>query len=129
MIQRASGSLLERSHRIALEEKEDHGGLPNTVKWGDGIVGVESAAKTYFGESASELTPSEAALLVPILPNPHSWSSTNPGLYVKERQRRILKDVKRLSSSRTLSSRGWSPPALATGRPFEETKTMPSHTA
>jgi monofunctional biosynthetic peptidoglycan transglycosylase len=101
----------------------------NTVDWGDGIVGAESAAKAYFGKSASRLTPSEAAMLAAILPNPHAWSPTNPGPYVKERQRKILKDMEKMPSSLMLHSRNRSLSPSATGESFHRAETMPSHAA
>lgn len=74
----------------------------NTVDWGDGIAGAESAAKNYFRKSSSGITPSEAALLAAILPNPHSWSPIRPSDSVKERQKRILRDMEKMPSSRIL---------------------------
>jgi len=35
----------------------------NVIEWGDGIYGAEAAARAYFGVSASELSPQQAALL------------------------------------------------------------------
>lgn len=72
----------------------------NTVDWGDGIVGAESAAKNYFRKSSSAITASEAALLAAILPNPHAWSPVLPSESVKERQRRILRDMEKMPASR-----------------------------
>ncbi len=62
----------------------------NTVDWGDGIVGAEAAARTYFNVPAASLTRHQAAALAAILPNPHRWSATRPGPYVRKRQQRIL---------------------------------------
>ncbi len=74
----------------------------NTVDWGEGVVGAESASRKYFRRSSAELTPSEAAMLAAILPNPHSWSPVNPTEHLRERQRRILKDMDKMSVSRVL---------------------------
>ncbi|MBN1103779.1 MAG: monofunctional biosynthetic peptidoglycan transglycosylase [Deltaproteobacteria bacterium] len=100
----------------------------NTVDWGDGIAGAESAAKGYFGKSASRLTPSEAAMLAAILPNPHAWSPTNPGTYVKERQKRILRDMERMPSSRMLRSTQRSLPDSSVGGSLHKAEAMPDHT-
>jgi monofunctional biosynthetic peptidoglycan transglycosylase len=52
----------------------------NSAEWGPGIFGVEAAARTYFGVSASDLTLDEAAELAATLPQPLSSNpSTNPG--------------------------------------------------
>lgn len=66
----------------------------NTVDWGTGFVGAEAAAKGYFGKTAATLDPEEGALLAAILPSPHSWSPVNPSSYVRERQKKILKDMR-----------------------------------
>lgn len=45
----------------------------NVVEWGNGIYGAEAAAKHYFGKSAANLTPQEAAYLASILPRPRFY--------------------------------------------------------
>ena len=69
----------------------------NTVDWGTGIIGVEAAARRYFQTSAGRITPSQGALLAAILPGPHRWSPTKPSRYVRERKRRIMKDMEKIS--------------------------------
>jgi len=68
----------------------------NTVDWGQDAVGAERASKKYFRTNASYLTAEQAALLAAILPSPHHWSPEHPTEYVKERQRRILEDMKKM---------------------------------
>ena len=46
----------------------------NTVYFGEGAFGIENAADAYFSKNASELTLSESALLIGILPAPSSFS-------------------------------------------------------
>jgi 1A family penicillin-binding protein len=46
----------------------------NSVYFGEGAFGIENAALAYFGKSASELTLSESALLIGILPAPSVYS-------------------------------------------------------
>ncbi len=46
----------------------------NTVYFGSGAYGIESAARTYFGKSASSLNISEAALLAGIIKAPSRYS-------------------------------------------------------
>ena len=41
-------------------------------------------------------TAEQAALLAAILPSPHHWSPEHPTEYVKERQRRILEDMRKM---------------------------------
>ncbi len=42
----------------------------NVIEWGDGIYGVEAAARNYFESSAGSLGPDQAAFLSAIIPNP-----------------------------------------------------------
>ena len=42
----------------------------NIAEWGDGLYGIEAAARRYFHKSASELDAREAALLATALPDP-----------------------------------------------------------
>lgn len=62
----------------------------NVVEMGDGIYGIEAAARTYFGTSASELTRREAALIAAVLPNPRRWSPAAPTPYIKRRANWIM---------------------------------------
>ena len=45
----------------------------NVVEWGDGIFGCEAAAQRYFGVSAAQLNPAQAARLAVMLPNPRKY--------------------------------------------------------
>ena len=51
----------------------------NIVQWGDGIYGVEAAARRHFGQSARALSPYQSALLATSLPNPIQRSAGHPG--------------------------------------------------
>ena len=51
----------------------------NTIYFGRGAYGIESAANKYFGVSAADLTLSQAALIAGIIPSPNNWDPrTNP---------------------------------------------------
>ncbi|USR79403.1 transglycosylase domain-containing protein [Arcanobacterium pinnipediorum] len=45
----------------------------NTIYFGRGAYGVESAARKYFGVSAKDLTLSQSALLAAVIPAPSAW--------------------------------------------------------
>ena len=45
----------------------------NVVEWGNGIFGAEAAAQRYYGISAAQLGPSQAAHLAVMLPNPRKY--------------------------------------------------------
>lgn len=63
----------------------------NVIEWGDGIYGVEAAARTYFHESAAELDPQEAALLAGAIINPRIYSPAHPNARLLRRQQLILR--------------------------------------
>ena len=54
----------------------------NVAEWGDGIFGVEAAARHYFGKPASALSSMEAARLAAVLPNPIRFVATSDQKYV-----------------------------------------------
>ena len=56
----------------------------NIAEWGpNGEFGAEAGARWAFGKSARDLTPSEAAELAAILPNPVRRSAKTPGVLVR----------------------------------------------
>lgn len=57
----------------------------NVIEWGDGLYGVEAAARRYFGISAAALDAQQAALLAASLPNPHRWNPQHPTPYLTAR--------------------------------------------
>jgi len=50
----------------------------NIAEWGDGLYGIEAAARHYFHKSASDLDEREAALLATALPNPILRNPAHP---------------------------------------------------
>lgn len=67
----------------------------NVAEWGDGIFGIEAAARHYYGKSAKRLSGREAARLAAVLPNPIKYDPTGNQKYVKNRARIIYKIMKR----------------------------------
>lgn len=64
----------------------------NVAEWGEGIFGIETASRHYYGKSASDLTPDEAARLASVLPNPRRFSPIGNSRYVDNRSR-IIYDI------------------------------------
>lgn len=67
----------------------------NVAEWGDGIFGIEAAARHYYHKSAKNLSGHEAARLAAVLPNPIKYNPTGSQKYVKNRARIIYKIMKR----------------------------------
>ncbi|MGO9952632.1 MAG: monofunctional biosynthetic peptidoglycan transglycosylase [Dissulfurispiraceae bacterium] len=61
----------------------------NVAEWGDGIFGIEAAARHYYGKPAANLSAEEAAHLAAVLPNPRKYNPTGPSHYVNNRSRII----------------------------------------
>jgi|TARA_B110000977_G_scaffold73967_1_gene100066 monofunctional biosynthetic peptidoglycan transglycosylase len=57
----------------------------NVAEFDEGVFGVEAAAVHYFGVTASGLSPTQAARLAAILPNPKNRSASQPSSYVRGR--------------------------------------------
>lgn len=58
----------------------------NVIETGDGIYGVDEAARRYFGRSAKSLDLVDSALIAAVLPNPRIMSPAKPTEYVLERE-------------------------------------------
>ena len=59
----------------------------NVIEWGPGVFGIETAARTYFGKSASELTLDESLRLAAVIPSPLRHSPNSGNAYVARRAR------------------------------------------
>ena len=57
----------------------------NSVEWGEGVFGAEAAAQHYFGKSAQQLTPYEAARLAVMLPRPKYFERLPSSAYLAQR--------------------------------------------
>ncbi|EPB2250492.1 monofunctional biosynthetic peptidoglycan transglycosylase [Citrobacter sp. FDAARGOS_156] len=68
----------------------------NIAEFGDGVFGVEAASQRYFRKPASRLSPSEAALLAVVLPNPLRFKASAPSGYVRSRQAWIMRQMRQL---------------------------------
>ena len=62
----------------------------NSIEWGDGIFGCEAAARAYFGKSAADLGPAEAAMMAGAIINPRVHSPAKPTRRLLRRQQIIL---------------------------------------
>ncbi len=65
----------------------------NVIEWGDGVYGVEGAARTYFHVSAADLGPSESALLAAAIVNPRLLNPGRPSPRLIRRQQLILRGM------------------------------------
>jgi monofunctional glycosyltransferase len=61
----------------------------NYAEWGNGIFGIEAAARHYYGKPASSLNAEEASRLATVLPNPRRFNPNAEAGYVRYRSARI----------------------------------------
>ena len=62
----------------------------NVAEFGEGVFGVEAAARTYFRVGPDKLTPVQAARLAATLPNPKKRSAKNPSRFIRKRSASIV---------------------------------------
>jgi len=79
----------------------------NVAELGDGVFGVEAAARRFFGVSASALSAEQAALLAAVLPNPRKLLADRPSSYVRSRQSWILGQMRLLEARGHYRGLGW----------------------
>lgn len=63
----------------------------NSIEMGDGVYGVQAAAKHWYHKDAKDLTKYEAAGIAAILPNPRKFRATRSSAYTERRKGRIVK--------------------------------------
>ncbi|MCW5784583.1 MAG: monofunctional biosynthetic peptidoglycan transglycosylase [Nitrospirales bacterium] len=62
----------------------------NLVEWGDGIFGIDAAARHYFQKPVTWLSHEEGARLAAVLPNPRHYQPNRNSTYVVRRKTQIL---------------------------------------
>ena len=63
----------------------------NVVEWGNGVFGVEAAARYYFGVPAAALSAQQGARLAVMLPNPRFFDKHRESPYLAQRTNLILR--------------------------------------
>jgi monofunctional biosynthetic peptidoglycan transglycosylase len=76
----------------------------NIVEFGDGVYGVEAASRKFFGRSAANLNPAQAALLAAVLPSPRRFRADAPSGYLRGRQEWILRQMRQLGGDQVVKS-------------------------
>ena len=62
----------------------------NIVEWGNGVYGVEAAAREHFRVGAKGLSTAQAAILAAMLPNPRQWTPASGSQVLRTRSLRIV---------------------------------------
>lgn len=59
----------------------------NVVEWGNGVFGVEAAARHYYKVPSAQIGPSAAARMAVMLPNPRQYEKAMPAWVVRHASR------------------------------------------
>lgn len=70
----------------------------NVAEFGEGVFGVQAAAQHHFGVDARDLTPTQAARLAAVLPDPKGRSASKPTNFVRSRTRAILSGAETIAA-------------------------------
>lgn len=65
----------------------------NSIEMGNSIYGAEAASQYWFKKSTSKLSPSEAASIAAILPNPRKYKARPASNYIQSRVNWIVKQM------------------------------------
>jgi monofunctional biosynthetic peptidoglycan transglycosylase len=69
----------------------------NSIEMGEGIYGVQSAAKYWYNKDAKDLTRHEAAAIAVILPNPRKYKASPRTVYLERRKQWVLRQMNNLA--------------------------------
>jgi monofunctional biosynthetic peptidoglycan transglycosylase len=68
----------------------------NVIEMGQGVYGIEAAAKEYYNKSSADLSKGEAAMIASILPNPVLYSPLHPDPKIYRKQKRVLLNMSKI---------------------------------
>jgi monofunctional biosynthetic peptidoglycan transglycosylase len=74
----------------------------NVAEMGEGIFGVEAAAKKYFNKSSKNLSRTEAAMIAACLPNPKGYTVKPLSKHVASRYPWILRQMQHLEGDKDI---------------------------
>ena len=61
----------------------------NVAEFGEGVFGVQAAAQHFFGVDAADLTPTQAARLAAVLPDPKDRNPADPSSSLRKRSSQV----------------------------------------
>jgi monofunctional biosynthetic peptidoglycan transglycosylase len=67
----------------------------NTIEWGDGIYGVDAAARYWFGVGAGSLDANQSIRLAAVIINPRVFSPATPSERIENRIKTIAQRLRR----------------------------------
>jgi monofunctional glycosyltransferase len=70
----------------------------NVAEFDEGVFGVQAASQHYFGVDARDLTPTQAARLAAVLPDPKGRDAANPGPQTRRRTGQIISGAETIAA-------------------------------
>ena len=70
----------------------------NVAEFDEGVFGVQAAAQHHFGVDARDLTPTQAARLAAVLPDPKGRNASNPSNFVRNRTRSVISGAETIAA-------------------------------
>jgi monofunctional glycosyltransferase len=70
----------------------------NVAEFDEGVFGVQAAAQHYFGVDARDLTPTQAARLAAVLPDPKGRSASDPGPVVRRKTGQVISGAETIAA-------------------------------
>jgi monofunctional biosynthetic peptidoglycan transglycosylase len=67
----------------------------NTIEWGDGVYGVDAAARYWFGVGAGSLDANQSIRLAAVIINPRAFSPVRPNERIENRIKMIAERLRR----------------------------------
>jgi monofunctional glycosyltransferase len=84
----------------------------NIVELGDGVYGVGAASDVFFHASPAQLSPSQAARMAAVLPNPRRLRIDQPSAYVQRRSAWIQQQMGQLGGTDYVTRRNPTAPRV-----------------
>jgi len=98
----------------------------NVAEMGDGVFGIEAAARHYFHKSAKDLTRPEAAMIAACLPNPKVFTIVPMSKQVARRYPWILRQMNNLDDNGDIKQVINEPKPETRAEPKKEPETKPT---
>jgi monofunctional biosynthetic peptidoglycan transglycosylase len=76
----------------------------NVAEMGEGIFGIQAAAKHYFHKNAKDLSKSEAAWIASILPNPVLYEIDNPTRKIEVKHSNVIRFMNNLEGDKDIEA-------------------------
>jgi monofunctional biosynthetic peptidoglycan transglycosylase len=68
----------------------------NSIEMGNGVYGAQAATEHWYRKDAISLTPTQAAGIAAILPNPRKYKATSSSSYINNRKTKIVRIMRQV---------------------------------